>query len=507
MALAQTLAGHRFKVAVIGGGLGGVAAGYYLRRAGIEDFAILEKADGLGGTWRENTYPGAGCDVASHMYSYSFERHYPWRWRYAKQPEILAYVRHCAERHGIAAHVHCNAALKSAEFDGAQGLWHLVLVDGTECDTDFLVSAVGQLDHPAIPSIPGRDSFTGPAFHSARWDHGVDLTGKRVAVIGTGASAIQFVPEIAEQVAKLYVYQRSPGWTAPKMEKQRSHWSAWCFDHIPGLETLDRLRLFLIMESLAFAYNGHPWAERIARFISAMQLRLQVRDPALRARLTPDFPIGCKRILLTSRWYKALLRPNVEVMSDGIQAITAAGIQTTDGQTRDVDAIVYGTGFAATTFLASMRIVGREGRELHDTWRNGADAYLGMAVSGFPNFFMIYGPNTNLGAGSIIFMLECQARYIAQLIAMRERAGWREVEVTRAAHEAYAREMDRRSATTTYNGNCHNWYKTATGRNTNNWVGSCTEFRRRTRTPDMACYAVRSGGHTAVSVAPLRKRA
>jgi len=482
----DTSAVRRYDVAIIGAGFGGIGMAHYLKRAGIENFVILEKADDVGGTWRENTYPGSGCDVPSHMYSFSFEPRYPWAWRYAKQPEILAYARHCADRHGVRPHIRFGCEVREAAYDDAAQIWRLRLADGSALEAVTLVSAVGQLHRPAYPSIPGRERFQGVTFHSSHWNHQANLAGKVVGVIGSGASAVQFVPEVARVVAQLKLFQRTPGWVIPKVEKRFSRAERWLLDHVPGLEALDRFRVYLVLETLAYAYNGHRWLEKLVTALARTTLRTQVRDPALRARLTPDFPVGCKRILLSSDWLKTLTRPNVQVVDDAICEIDETGVVTADGRHHRLDALIYGTGFAATRFLAPMQVRGHGGRDLHAGWQRGADAYLGMAVAGFPNFFMLYGPNTNVGSGSIIFMLECQQRYIVQLLQARAQRRWSAIEVDAAAQLAYADEMQARSAQTTYSGNCQSWYKTADGRNTNNWVGSMTEFRRRTRQPEIA---------------------
>ena len=479
----QASAGLRYQVAIIGAGFGGIGMAYYLRQAGIESLVLLEKAQEVGGTWRENTYPGSGCDVPSHLYSFSFEPHYPWHSRYAKQAEILDYARHCAERHGIASHIRHGCEVRQAVFEEAGGYWRLELADGGWIEAEVVVSAVGQLHRPAYPRIPGRDRFTGKAFHSAHWDHGYDLSGKTVAVIGTGASAVQFVPEIVDKVKRLHVFQRSPGWTFPKFEHRFSRLERWLMDRIPLLETLDRLRIFFIAETLAYAYNGHRWLQNVVTAVARLQLRWQVRDPDLRRKLTPDFPVGCKRILLTWNWLPALAHRNTEVVTEAIEEITDNGLRTADGRHREVDVILYGTGFAATEFLTPMRVIGAGGKDLHAQWHEGAEAYLGVAVAGFPNFFMLYGPNTNVGSGSILFMLECQQRYIVRLLQLRRRKRWKAIGVSAAAQAEYSREIQRRSAETTYSGDCQSWYKTADGRNTNNWVGSMIEFRRRTAEP------------------------
>lgn len=486
MTVMQAPPAQRFKIAIIGAGFGGLGMAYSLRQAGIDSLVMLEKASDLGGTWRENTYPGAGCDVPSHFYSYSFEPHYPWTWRYAKQSQILEYQHHVARKYDLERHIRYGCEVLSADFDEARALWVLTLKDGGRVEAESVVSAVGQLHQPAYPKIPGRERFAGKTFHSAHWDHGYDLNGKTVAVIGTGASAVQFLPEIAPRVKSLKLFQRSPGWTFPKVEKQFSRFERWLLDTVPLIHDLDRLRVFIICEILAAAYNGNRLLSALVTAVAKLQLWVQVRDPALRRKLRPQFSIGCKRILLTNNWLRALVRPNVEVIDDAIAEITERGVRTADGQLREVDAIIYGTGFAATQFLTPMQVRGRDGRDLHQEWAKGASAYLGMAMAGYPNFFVLYGPNTNVGSGSIIFMLEQQQRYIAKLIQERERRNWRGVEVTEAAQAAYRQEMQTRSAGTTYAGDCQSWYKTADGINTNNWVGSMTEFRRRTRQPEVA---------------------
>ncbi|TXI12054.1 MAG: NAD(P)/FAD-dependent oxidoreductase [Rhizobium sp.] len=479
----RELAGKTVKVAIIGSGFGGLGMAYSLRKSGIDSIVILEKANDLGGTWRENTYPGCGCDVPSHFYSYSFESHYPWEWRYGKQSEILKYQHHVARKYDLEKHIRYGVEVASAAYDEARALWVLTMKDGSTLEAESVVSAVGQLHQPAYPKIAGRETFQGKAFHSAHWDHGYDLTGKKVAVIGTGASAVQFVPEIAPKVGKLSLFQRSPGWTFPKAEKKLSGFELWMFNTFPILHSLDRLRIFLFIELIAKAYNGNGPLLWLVTQLSKLQLWWQVRDPVLRKKLTPEFSIGCKRLLLSNAWLPALTRPNVDVVTDAIKEITATGVRTADGKLHEVDAIIYGTGFAATQFLTPMTVTGRAGLDLHTQWAEGASAYLGMSIPGFPNFFVLYGPNTNVGAGSIIFMLEQQQNYIAKLMQERDSRQWRSVEVTAAAHQKYKQEMVERSEGTTYSGDCQSWYKTADGVNTNNWVGSMVEFRSRLAKP------------------------
>ncbi|MDR3414545.1 MAG: NAD(P)/FAD-dependent oxidoreductase [Nevskia sp.] len=470
-------------VAIIGAGFGGLGMAYYLRQAGVDSFTVFEKGQDVGGVWRENTYPGAACDVPSHLYSFSFESRYPWSKRFAPQAEILEYMRHCARKYALYPRIRFGCEVVSADFDEQRGLWSIGLANGERHTAQVLISSVGQLHRPAYPKIAGLETFKGKTFHSADWDHGYDLKGKSVAVIGTGASAVQFVPAIVKDVKRLYLFQRSAGWVGPKFKAEFSLLEKILLKRLPVLHDLDRARIFGIAEALAYAYLGHPWAERLVTLLSKAQLRYQVRNPALRRKLTPDYPIGCKRLLLTAEWLPALTQGNVEVVTGEIRNVTARGVRAADGNLRQVDAIIFGTGFAATDFLAPMQVRGLGGRDLRTEWRHGAEAYLGTAVAGFPNFFTLYGPNTNLGSGSIIYMLECQQRYIVQLLQARAAQGWSYAEVTAEAQAAYNREIRDRSRGSTFEGGCHSWYTTADGRNTNNWIGSMREFRRRTARP------------------------
>lgn len=490
-------------VAIIGAGFGGLGMAWYLKQAGIDSFTIFEKAGDLGGTWRENTYPGCGCDIASHLYSFSFDLGYPWAWRYAKQGEIHDYLRQVSRKHDLQRHLRFNCAVSGAEFDAVRGLWRLRLASGEVHLAQHLVTAVGQLHAPLLPKIPGLDRFRGKAFHSARWDHGCDLNGKTVAVIGTGASAIQFVPELAKQVRQLHVFQRSPGWIVPKVEKAFSGFTRWLLARFPLILKLDRLRIFGITETLAKGYEGNRVLEWLATALAKFHLWWQVRDPELRRKLTPDFPIGCKRILLSNDWLPALQRPNVELVTDAIAEVTADGVKTADGRERRVDVIVYGTGFSATEFLAPMRIRGLHGGELRETWKAGAEAHFGISVSGFPNLFILYGPNTNLGSGSIIFMLEQQQQHVVGLIRAYAQAGWRYAQLRPEAQAAWAQEIRERTAKTTYAADCHSWYKTADGRNTVNWIGTQTEYAARLREPALALYEGVAAGNTPAQAAAI----
>jgi cation diffusion facilitator CzcD-associated flavoprotein CzcO len=473
------------RVAIIGSGFGGLGMGYYLKRFGIESFTIFEKSGELGGVWRENTYPGAGCDVPSHLYSFSFEPHYPWSSRYGQQPEILAYQRHVARKHDLLRHIRFGSEVTGADFDARRGLWVVRFRDGSTHEARVLVSAVGQLHRPQIPDIPGRERFLGRAFHSARWDHDYDFNGKTVAVIGTGASAVQFVPRIASQVQQLYVYQRSPGWCIPKFDKPFAGWQRRLLDRLPLLHDLDRWRIFWLFEFVASAMVDSRILKRAATLylkgISRLQLWWQVKDPVLRRKLTPDFPVGCKRTLVSNDWLPALARANVEVVTEGIREITPSGVVSVEGRERKVDAIVWATGFAATEFLAPMELRGLDGQSLHERWQKGAKAYLGVTVSGFPNLFILYGPNTNCGVCSIIYMLERQARYAVKGICELRARGLSYLDVKPEVEAAFNDELSRRSRRTAYESGCRSWYIDAGGRNTNNWVGHTSEYGRLLR--------------------------
>lgn len=474
------------RIAVIGAGFAGLGMAYYLKRAGFDDFVVLEKAAGLGGVWRENTYPGAACDVPSHLYSFSFDPHYPWSSAFAPQREILAYLEHVARRHDLVRHIRFGREVTAATYDERRAVWSLTLACGAVEEYDVLIAGVGQLHRPALPAIPGRERFGGRAFHSACWDHGYDFAGTTVAAIGTGPSAIQYVPELAKKVARLHVFQRSPAWLVHKHDRAYTRLERWLLANWPWTHSLDRIRIYWYVEFVASVIQRrsafHWLSKGMVRAIHEILLRRAVRDPALRAKLTPDFPIGCKRLQFSNDWFRTLAQPHVELVTTPIAAIDERGILGDDGVHRAVDAIVYGTGFAATELLAPLEVTGRAGVTLRERWRKGAEAYLGVAVDGFPNFFLLYGPNTNLGVGTIVYMLERQQRYVVKCLAWLRGQRLRSLEVRADAQRAFNDELVRRSARLVYLGGCNSWYLTG-GRNTQNWVGYMTEYGWRMRTP------------------------
>ncbi|MFI6313389.1 flavin-containing monooxygenase [Nocardia fusca] len=476
-------------ILIIGAGFGGIGVAIELRRHGFDDITILEKADDLGGVWRENTYPGAACDVPSPLYSYSFEQKPDWPQRYSGQAAIHDYLRGVTRRHGLLERIEFGVAVTGAVFDEQTGSWTVHTADGGRRTAQVLISAVGQLSRPQLPAIPGVGSFAGPAFHSALWDHDVDLTGKRVACIGTGASAIQYVPQIQPVVEQLTLFQRTAAWVLPKFDTDYSPIQHKLFAKIPGMLLVERLGWWLIAEISSLGLVELPIISRLVSRIAARNLTENVEDPDLRAALTPDYPIACKRVLFSSDYYPALTRPNVEVTTSDITEITPQGVRTADGILHEVDVIIYGTGFKGTEFLWPMRITGRDGRELAEVWSAGAHAYYGITVPEFPNLFMVYGPNTNLGVGSIIYMIESQSRYIRQAVELLADTPGHVLEVRADTERAFNDALQKRLERTPWNF-CSSWYRNAAGKITNNWPGTVTRYRRRVRTLDPRDYTL-----------------
>jgi cation diffusion facilitator CzcD-associated flavoprotein CzcO len=479
--------GHSYRVALVGAGFGGIGMGIALQQAGIRDFLILDKGNGPGGTWRDNTYPGAACDVPAHLYSFSFR---PGRWsgRFPSQREILAYLCDLAEEHGLGPHFRFGSSVASCEFDERRAVWRLTLGNGDRIEAGAVVSAVGQLNRPALPGIAGRGDFTGPAWHSARWDHGVELTGRRVAVVGTGASAIQFVPEVAKAAAQVDVYQRTPPYVLPKTERLYRPREQALYDQFPVVRKADRLRIFLYGELLTSGFVLSPRLLAGPMQLWRRQLRTQITDPGLRAKCIPGYVMGCKRVLFSNDWYPALARPNVELVTDPIDRIVADGVVTADGTARPADVIVYGTGFKTLDFLAPMQVTGLDGRRLDEAWRAGAEAYLGISVAGFPNFFMLYGPNTNLGGNSILYMLEGQIGYVAGALRALDTGGLDWIDVRPEVQRAFNAWVTASSRTSVWESGCRSWYTTASGRNTNNWPDHTFLYRHRVRRFDLGRY-------------------
>ncbi|SDF64829.1 flavin-containing monooxygenase [Pseudonocardia oroxyli] len=468
---------------IVGSGFAGLGAAVKLDEAGRRDFLILEKGDSLGGTWRDNVYPGCACDVESHLYSFSFFPNPDWTRTFARQPEIRAYLEATADRYRLRDRIRFGVQVVGAEWDGTA--WDVRTADGETLRARFVVFGTGALHEPQVPDIEGLDRFAGTAFHSAQWDHSVDLAGKRVVVIGTGASAIQFVPAIAPDVARLTLFQRTAPWVLPKPDRPISSSTRRRFRRFPLLQRLQRLSLYWRHEALVAGFL-HPRIMRAVQGLGKAYLRkVFAGDPDLRRTVTPDFTMGCKRILMSNDYYPALRRPNVAVETAAISRVTETGVVTADGVEHPADVIVFGTGFKVADGLASMAITGRDGVKLADAWAEGPEALLGTTVAGFPNLFTIVGPNTGLGHSSMVFMVESQVDTV--LDAMRTVDRHRAVAIdTRPEAQARfnAEIQDRLSTAVWATGGCASWYLDEHGRNRTLWPGYTFSFRRRTRRID-----------------------
>ncbi len=472
-------------VAILGSGFSGLGMGVALLKEGRRDFVILEKADGVGGTWRDNTYPGCACDISSHLYSFSFEPNPAWTRMYPTQPEIRAYLNKVADKYGLRPHMRYGKAVTEMRFDDANGWWAIRTADGETMTARVVASGMGGLSRPVYPDIKGAKDFKGEVFHSAEWNHDYDLTGRTVAVVGTGASAIQFVPQIAGKVGKLHLMQRTPPWIMPKADRPMRGWEKALFARFPVFQRLLRGQIYCANEVRALGFNVNPKIMERAQMLALRHLKAQVADPALRARVTPDYTMGCKRVLISNDYYPALSRPNVELVTDGIERITERGVLTRDGVERPVDAIIYGTGFAATDALNPVQVFGVGGRHLNAEWEPGAEAHLGVTVSGYPNLFFLMGPNTGLGHNSMIYMIESQIRYVADALRTLDtrRAKW--MSPRREAQDAYNRSIQAKVSKTVWQkGGCKSWYQTEDGRNTTIWPGFTFAYRDRTKRVD-----------------------
>lgn len=477
-------------VIVIGSGFAGIGMAIELDRAGIHDFLILEKAEDVGGTWRDNHYPGAGCDVPSHLYSFSFEPRTDWPHKYARQPEIHAYIRHCVVKYCLTSRIRLGCEVKGASFDAQQGVWLVDITNGEQLRCRALVSACGQLSRPQFPTLEGQGDFAGPAFHSAQWRHDIDLSGKRVAVIGSGASAIQFVPQIVPQAASVSLFQRSAPYVIAKDDSSYTARRHRRLARWPWLYQLDRARQYCSHEIRALGFVQFPALMKQIEQLSLRHMHSAIKDPVKRLALTPDYPAGCKRILISNDYYPALAEDKVSIVTDGIAKVVAEGVLDSNGQLHPADVLIYATGFAATDFLAPMRIVGLEGRDLNQAWQAGAEAYKGISVSGFPNLFILYGPNTNLGHNSIIYMLESQFRYIVQCLRTLRRRQLRYLDVLPQAQLRYNQRVQKAARKTVWAQGCSSWYLTAEGKQTVNWPGFTFSYRLLTRQLRLGDYAL-----------------
>ena len=483
--MTETRTGTDRRVAIVGTGFSGLCLGIHLKKAGFNDFVLFEKADGIGGTWRENTYPGAECDIPSALYSFSFERNPRWTHKWSEQPEILAYIDHCATKYGLYPHVKFNKEVRRATFDDTAGIWHVETSDGEVEEFDVFVSAVGQLHKPWKPDIPGAESFRGISFHSAQWDHSVSLEGKRVASIVNAASALQYIPEIAPVCEHLTVFQRSANWVVEKKDREYTEFEKVLGTIFPPFTKLYRFWIYFRGDVLLYPLMSgkqNSWLRKKSEQDAIAHMEEKIADTELRRKLITDYPMGAKRILFSDNYYDALARDNVYVETTPIERIEDRGVVTKGGTLHELDILVYGTGFETTSFLTPMEVVGRGGVSLNEQWEAaGAEAYLGITHTGYPNFFMMYGPNTNLGHNSIIIMIEAQTRYILSCLNVlsKRQAKWLDVKApVQQSYNAWVQDRLRESVWANVD---RSWYKNEAGKITNNWVGRTTEYRRKTR--------------------------
>lgn len=476
-------------VGIIGAGPGGLALGILLSRAGFHDFTIFDREDDVGGTWRINTYPGLACDVKSHLYSFSFDLNPNWSRLWSGQPEILAYFERCADKYGLRPHLKLNTEIRSARWDEEAQLWCLTSADGAQHQFNIVVSAVGLFTRPLLPDLVEQEPFTGTVMHSARWDHSVCLQGARVAVLGTGSTASQLIPELAKIADTVYSVQRSPTWILPKPDRHYTRRERWIFARVPFAKKLYRTRLWLRSESnISIIEHGSEKTQDFTAIALGL-LERSVADEELRRKLTPDHPMGCKRLVFSSDYLPALIRPNVEVVDSPARYLKARSLVTADGTEREVDVVVCATGYAAADYLGQLDVSGERGATLREVWRDGAQAYFGMAVPGFPNFFMLYGPNTNVGSNSVIFMLEAQARYIVRALKYLRRKNKTYLAVRPSALADFVAKIDRWMVGTVWTTQCSNYFRAANGRVVTQWPRSARSFWEMTRNFKPADYS------------------
>ena len=489
MSTSQT---QQTKIVVIGSGFSGICMGIMLKQAGLDDFIILEKAASLGGTWRENIYPGAECDIPSMLYQYSFEQGFPWESKWSGQAQILEYQIATVNKYALLPHFVFSQTVESCKYDQQDSKWSLKTQDGNSYSAQHIVSAVGQLHHASIPKLKGANLFQGPMFHSANWNQSIELSGKRVAVIGNAASAVQFIPKIAQIVNHLTIFQRSANWMLPKHNRRYSKLEHWLWAKFPIVAKLPRLLNWLLSEYLLMpAIAGNRFLRWVLSRQCKNSMRKWVKDPVVLAHLKPRYNLGAKRTLFSHEYYQALARNNVELDVSGIETLTATGVTRKDGRSDDFDVLIYATGFKTNPFLMGIEVQGKEvqGKKqyLHDAWSEGAHAYLGVHTNGFPNLHIMYGPNTNLGHNSIILMIEAQANYILEVIQSLDRNNQHSIEVSEQVEAVYNDELQRRLAQMSFAEVKNSWYKDGE-KITNNWAGSVREYRKRLRRIDWGHY-------------------
>lgn len=478
-------------VLIVGTGFSGLCMAIQLRKAGVSSFLIVEKASDVGGTWWENRYPGCACDIPSHLYSFSFDRNPAWSEMFASQPEIQAYLRRCADRHGILPKIRFNTTMLEAVWNEGKQRWVIRTSADRAIEARVVVSGMGALHIPKYPEIPGLDRFRGPSFHSSKWDRNVPLLGKDIAVIGTGASAVQFVPQIAPRARKVLVYQRTPAWIIPRMGGGRiSEPARQWFHRAPCLSWGFRMFLFWALEIRVGAFLGNLRMRRKGKELALRHLERQIPDLMMRAKLTPNYEFGCKRVLLSNDFYPALMRPNVDLITEPISTVGEHSIVIADATERHADVLIFGTGFRVTDLLKGTRIVGRHGIELQEAWRERVNAYLGVTVSGFPNFFILLGPNTGLGHNSVVLMIEAQVRYVIQCLQLMKRRRENVMDVRPETQKLFLEKLRKKLAGTVWEaGGCRSWYQDPrTGESPAVWPGSVVSYKLQMRRVSEADY-------------------
>ncbi|QKG52525.1 flavin-containing monooxygenase [Hymenobacter sp. BRD67] len=492
---------HSVDVAIIGAGFAGLTAAIRLQQRGNTSFVIFERAEEVGGTWRDNIYPGCGCDIPSPLYSFSFAPNPDWTRMYSGQPEILSYIKQTVSRFNLRPHIQFNAEIIRTEFAEETGRWTLTDRAGHQTTARVVLVAIGPLNRPALPQLPGLGTFAGKTFHSSQWDTDYDLQGKRVAVIGTGASAVQFVPQIAPLVSQLYVFQRTAPWILPRRDRAFSEKEKTWFRRLPLLQRVQRELIYWRNELFGLLFMGNKKLAAQANELAARHLARAIKDPELRRKVTPNYQLGCKRVLISNNYYPSLTRPNVELVTEGIREVTPTGIVTHDGQARPVDAIIFGTGFVASEFMVDLHISGLGGRSLFGEWQqSSAEAYRGTTVSGYPNMLVLVGPNTGLAHNSIIHIMESQVNYVLDYLRNLDQAGaGAYLDVKPEAQRIHNEEVQRKLGTTVWASGCKSWYQTASGKNTTLLHTLTPAFRRSVKSVRLKDYVLRKPERVAVS--------
>lgn len=490
---------EHFKVAIAGAGFSGLAMANRLKEGGCDDFVVLERAEEIGGVWQLNTYPGCTCDVPSHLYSLSFAPNPDWSHTYSPQPEIREYLCQTADRFGLRPHIRTGVSVQSATWSESDSRWTLETSVGTYT-CEVFISAVGPLTEPSWPDVPGLDRFEGTLMHSARWDHELDLRGKRVASVGTGASAIQYVPRIADEVAQLHVFQRTPPWVMPHGNRPIRQIERTLYRTVPALQELVRHGVYWARELLVVGLTKDTRLLGVLKRVGRAHMHRAISDADLRRKVTPDYAVGCKRILPSNHWYPTLAKPNVELIAGGLAEVRGRTVVAADGSEREVDVIILGTGYHVTDIPFAAQVTGAGGRRLQEAWAGTPRAYLGASIPGFPNFFMLLGPNTGLGHSSMVYMIESQVDHVFGAIQARERAASAVIEVKSDVHARYNREIDERMRTTVWElGGCQSYYVDATGRNATIWPDWTWRFRRLARRDPGDAYRLSTPAREAVA--------